>query len=468
MTDCGERNLHPAELHLFRERGWDLVLDVRRSRVRGLDALEASLLRCLDGGNAGPGPWNAGEVREAEERLLGEGLLLEQAPPPLAAFEPQPFVLTHLFVNVAQACNLRCPYCFAGQGGFGVEPQAMSADTACRTADFLLDHSGAEPRCGLTFIGGEPLLNWPVVEKAVLHAEAEAGRRGKEITFRLVTNGTLLTEAVVAFLGRHRVGVQVSLDGPASLQDLQRPTATGEGTHDAIAARLPSLLAEVGEDVRVRATVTRATPSLPDVVRHLETFGLRRISFGPVRTRNLEYALDEAGMARFLEGNAELAWEFVDRAVAGGQPHFGDFNRFLLFFCSGESVQPHCSALTTSLGVSASGGVYPCNALGEVDSALLGDVRGGLDLQKLEAWRGFLDFEAKPDCRACWARNVCGGGCLAMAHALEGDACRVDAQACEAIRRITELAIWMHVELRERAPDFFTRLVEESKGWTGR
>jgi sulfatase maturation enzyme AslB (radical SAM superfamily) len=134
-------------------------------------------------------------------------------------------------------------------------------------------------RATLSFLGGEPLLVFPSIARAV----RRVGRRFPERRprFALTTNGLLLTEPRLAFLERHRFEVQISCDGVPAAQDLRSP-----GTF----VRLDRLLDRVRtrhraffrRRVTLAATVTaRAIPLLADSFAYLLGKEPAGIAIGP-------------------------------------------------------------------------------------------------------------------------------------------------------------------------------------------
>lgn len=127
----------------------------------------------------------------------------------------------HILV-LTQKCNHSCVYCQAGSGAGG----SMSAATARKAVDFAF----SAPVTGLTleFQGGEPLVNWPVLEKTVLYARKKAAKTGKELALALVSNFSLMDQAKAAFILGNEISVCTSLDGPADLHNANRPFSGGD------------------------------------------------------------------------------------------------------------------------------------------------------------------------------------------------------------------------------------------------
>jgi uncharacterized protein len=126
-------------------------------------------------------------------------------------------------LNVTNQCNLACTFCYEyGEDKIvdsehGKKSKFMSEDTARQSVEFLLNESGRVAH--MTFFGGETLLNFPVLKKTVAYARQRAAEVGKEIDFSLTTNATLLQPDIIDFLAENDIGVTISMDGHADLQN---------------------------------------------------------------------------------------------------------------------------------------------------------------------------------------------------------------------------------------------------------
>ena len=114
-------------------------------------------------------------------------------------------------LHVSHDCNLRCRYCFAGQGGYGGTPKVMSLEVAKAAIDFLIDKSVGRRNLELDFFGGEPLMNFDVVKETVAYARSLEKKHGKVFRFTMTTNGVLLTDEIADFLNREMNNVVLSL-----------------------------------------------------------------------------------------------------------------------------------------------------------------------------------------------------------------------------------------------------------------
>lgn len=185
--------------------------------------------------------------------------------------------LRSLEVVLTGSCNLRCSYCFQDRRS----RRRMGWPTLCAAVDQLLRSPHAFP--SLSFYGGEPLLEFDLMRRAVEYARA-AAPPGREIRFDLFTNGLLLDRDKAAFLAEHRIRTQISHDGLPPAQDLR-----GRGTFARLDAVLDLLRRKQPghwcERVEVGMTLTAANlPFLADSVDYFLRKGVRTVRLAPLIT----------------------------------------------------------------------------------------------------------------------------------------------------------------------------------------
>ena len=181
------------------------------------------------------------ELFQSQVIISGKGGYTALAEP------PKDFPLQSLVMNITNQCNLSCTYCYEFGEDKIATPQGkkkyMDLDTAKESVDFLLNESASRRAVHITFFGGETLMNFPLLKTVVSYAKEEAAKRGKYIDFSLTTNATLLTPEIISFLSDNEIGVTVSMDGPAEMQDKRRTFKNGKGSHARVEPRVRALIA---------------------------------------------------------------------------------------------------------------------------------------------------------------------------------------------------------------------------------
>ncbi len=127
--------------------------------------------------------------------------------------------LKKIILNVTDKCNFKCTYCYQNIGKY---ENVMNWETCKNAIDFFLDNS--YKNISIDFSGGEPLLNFPIIEKAVEYSKKKAVEMNKNILYSIITNGSLVSEKIVDFFGKYRFSVQYSFD--SILQNSQRKKRT--------------------------------------------------------------------------------------------------------------------------------------------------------------------------------------------------------------------------------------------------
>jgi His-Xaa-Ser system radical SAM maturase HxsB len=195
------------------------------------------------------------------------------------AFLRQPTAL-HLFV-VTLRCEHSCPYCQVSRQSTDRSLFDMSEETAAQALKIALESPSS--RIKIEFQGGEPLLNFSLIEKIVLAAEAAAPRVAKSIDFVIASNLALLTDDILAFCKSHGILLSTSLDGPPDLHNKNRPRPGGNSYELAVKGikRSQEIL---GPD-RVGALMTTTEASLgrvKDIVDEYVSLGLDGIFLRPL------------------------------------------------------------------------------------------------------------------------------------------------------------------------------------------
>ena len=142
----------------------------------------------------------------------------------------------YLHLIVATDCNMRCEYCYAKQGSYGMRRMLMTKETAKKAIDTFLE---LHPEItAVKFFGGEPLLNFKVIEWVCKYIREKLGRN---LYYTISTNGTILNDRIISLLKKYRFSLTVSLDGPKGCHDSCRKFPNGQGTHRTVVRNLEKL-----------------------------------------------------------------------------------------------------------------------------------------------------------------------------------------------------------------------------------
>lgn len=341
-----------------------------------------------------------------------------------------------LVLMVTLDCNLRCLYCYA-QGG--ERKEYMDWEVARQAIDYVAARS---KYFKVQFSGGEPLLNWSLVERAVHYIR----ERRLPAAVQLQTNATLITSSMAKKVKALGLGLGVSLDGPPEVNDLTRPFAGGGGSTLAVIKGLQNLAAE---GVKVGLTVVLTEKNTSSLTRLVELASYLGNVYG--LSLDLLRPLGRGGAGKLKPPDADLLEQDLKRAfrraeeiakLGGPLIRFREVERIRYVVAKGFSRDYYCHAVTgQSLAVMPDGRVYPCASLCGVEDFYLGwTAPEGFSLPRLAAVRAILSRAGVNSCRRCPQKILCGGGCPARAYAYTGKVDEVYQGECRLRKVYLELA----------------------------
>ena len=442
-------------VHTFSALGRNLAVDVNSGAVHVLDKLCCDLLSLVEGpmGDACPqdlkdrlSQYDARELDEAWTELLElqrAGLLFsddDYIDPAAAMALPKAAVVKALCLHVSHDCNLRCRYCFASTGDFGTgHRMTMDFDTARRAIDWVVEKSGKRRNIEVDFFGGEPLMALDTVKRTVEYARSLEEKHDKCFRFTITTNGVLLDQDTIDYINREMSNVVLSLDGRREVNDHMRPTVNGKGSYDVIVPKFQQLVSQRGtKDYYVRGTFTRENLDFADDVEHLASLGFRHVSVEPASgPLDDPFAIKEGDLPA-----VEAEYEKLARQLQGRKDV--NFFHFNVDLAQGPCVIKRlrgCGAGCEYVAITPDGDIYPCHQVVGREEYRMGNVRSGDFDMDISGKFAELNIYTREDCRNCWARFYCSGGCSASNLLVNGDIKKPNAVACEMERKRLECAI---------------------------
>lgn len=326
----------------------------------------------------------------------------------------------------------------------------MSFETAKQSVDWVLDQSEDAGACQITLFGGEPLLNVDLIKQIVPYAKNQAKERGIDISFGMTTNGTLLSGEALAFIMQEDIGVMVSLDGNAETHNRIRTFHDGSDTYDVIAENTRKAASMRPDKVKVRATMTSKNLNIDEIAKDISQFGTTTVEVAPTAEHpNSPTAIRKEHLPELKQHLKRTSKAELAKLLAGqNMPHAYFVGKIQ------QVLDPHkkeygCGGGKTFYGISADGSIYFCSAFASNSEFKMGDVFNGLNADKMQAFDHDFQVDNRDVCKTCWARNLCGGGCVYDAHMSTGKAVEPNPVSCEQIRYGYELAMGMALEIQE-------------------
>ncbi len=366
-----------------------------------------------------------------------------------ADYKGSSHVIKALCLHVAHTCNLNCSYCFASQGKYHGERAIMSFDVGKRALDFLVENSGDRRNLEVDFFGGEPLMNWQIVKDLVAYARSIEKDAGKNFRFTLTTNGVLLDDEVTDFCNREMHNVVLSLDGRKEVNDRFRVDVAGNGSYDRIVPNFQRFVAKRGDkSYYMRGTYTHYNTDFTNDLFHMADLGFTELSMEPVVCAPGDpCALTEEDFPVLCEQYEILAKDML-RRWREGKPI--TFYHYMVDLKHGPCIYKRvtgCGSGTEYMAVTPWGELFPCHQFVGDPKYSLGNIWDGVTNTAVQGEFRACNAYSRPDCKDCWARLYCSGGCAANSYHATGSIGGVYEYGCRLFKKRMECAIMLQAAM---------------------
>ncbi|MBQ9914318.1 MAG: thioether cross-link-forming SCIFF peptide maturase [Clostridia bacterium] len=452
-------------IHSYKLGGLNIVLDICSGSVHAVDEVAFDIINLYEKENKEKiislmlekyGDREDVTAEELElcfddiEELKKEGKLFSED-----TFEPMAGALKKksagivkaLCMHIAHTCNLNCSYCFASQGKYHGDRAMMSFEVGKQAFDFLVANSGTRKNLEVDFFGGEPLMNFDVVKKLVAYARSIEKEHGKNFRFTLTTNGVLIDDNVIEFANREMSNVVLSLDGRKEVHDRFRVDYNGKGSWEKIVPKFQKLVeAREGKNYYMRGTFTHHNPDFLEDIKEMLSLGFRELSMEPVVCAEDDpSALTPEDLPVVMKQYEQLA-ELMLRKHKEGDGF--TFYHYMIDLKGGPCIYKRisgCGSGTEYMAVTPWGDLYPCHQFVGEEKYKLGDVWKGVTNTEIQNEFAECNVYTREECRSCWARLYCSGGCAANAYHATGSVKGIYSTGCELFKKRMECAIMLEV-----------------------
>ena len=362
-------------------------------------------------------------------------------------FKNRNTVIKALCLHVAHTWNLNCSYCFAAQGRYQGERALMSFEVGKRAMDFLIENSGTRRNLEVDFFGGEPLMNWDMVKKLVAYCREQEKIHNKNFRFTLTTNGMLIDDDVIEFANKEMSNVVLSLDGRKEVHDRLRVDYAGRGSYDTIVPKFQKFVEARGDkSYYIRGTYTHNNVDLTKDIFHMADLGFKELSMEPVVSKPDDpCALTAEDLPILKEQYEILAKEMLKRDREG---RGFTFYHYMIDLTGGPCIYKRisgCGSGTEYMAVTPWGDLYPCHQFVGDPKYKMGDIWQGVTNTAVRDEFKHCNAYARPECKDCWAKLYCSGGCAANAYHATGSIRGVYEYGCELFKKRIECAIMIKV-----------------------
>ena len=388
-------------------------------------------------------PYEGSESRKA----LEEKRFFREAPSTTKRDSVERWTGFHsLTLLLTRRCNLGCSYCYASAKPVGA---SMPTDLAIGALEWFVQQL-PDDTIRISFHGGgEPTLESALIKKVVARAKELAGVRS--LRFQIVTNGTADAQ-FMDWMMSEQFGISISMDGPPAIQDRNRPLAAG-GKSSVIVEKTVRRLVARDYPFTIRLTFS-PHDDIESIVSYFGELGVRSLHLEPLFPHGREYEVVAFGKREspydvYAPEGGELLVSFLKALdVARGygikitNGHLAHFTKGVGYFCgaaSGKSMMvTHDGFLSACLetvdakdkdfGVFVLGRYLHEKRCFEINEA---------QLAKLQSRHA----DALPECKSCYARYTCAGGCAVKAVRATGDFFERDLPYCRFTRALVPILV---------------------------
>ncbi len=388
--------------------------------------------------------------------------------------------LRQLLLNTTEDCNLRCHYCI-NSGNYRYfrrySRKKMNLVIAKKAADYFIQKSNNQSLLGISFYGGEPLLNFDLILNTVNYIN---GRTNKSKIYSVNTNGTLLNNDIIKFFVENNFVITFSLDGPKCINDRYRKYIDNRGTFDTITNNLRSIY-DYSHDYFKSNIFIKAVITPPYSYERILTFfrndnlvsKAAYVGVGYVKDNDCSVKFDKYdeedfnGDLRYIKNeifnyflskpkinDKNILYNFKIKSfvpIINRQRGFIDFMNEFIY------VPGICLPGKRKLFVDCDGNYHMCEKIEQ--SIPIGNVNSGIDVKKVKELINKYCELGESDCCNCWAKRLCG---LCFANAIRGGKIDISFKREYCIRQRQDILnnLIMYVSILEKRNDAFENLRE--------
>ncbi len=350
-----------------------------------------------------------------------------------------------LYLIITQGCNLGCKYCFLENPSANWKNLTMSFDTAQIAIDKFVCYVKEEniKNATIMLFGGEPLINWKLIKQIVeycsnTYPDMFTNEENDNISFRMVTNGTLIDEEKAIFMKKNNIIAAISLDGPKKINDINRVfKGTDRSVYDSVLKAI-SILKRNNCEFGLSITLSPSVINDKDyIIQWLKDIDIKNIYFNPLHysSKNKDWKEHYQKSTQFM---IDIFDVLLSEKIINGRitRQIESFVKRMFYFADCGAAGLH------QLVIKPNGGVLVCQCDYESEYNFLGNIKNDsfnklMNNPNAEKWVNSIPLK-KNKCLNCKGLFICGGSCLTQNTNMFGKSCQVDQTYCIYIKKVLD------------------------------
>jgi len=369
--------------------------------------------------------------------------------------------ITHLTLFVVQKCNLKCTYCYGNEGEYG-EKGIMNVETARKAVDWLIYESKEKKELGISFFGGEPLMNFSLIKKITQYAKIQGSKFGKQFEFGITTNGVLLNDENISFMMQNNMIPVISFDGPKEIHDKNRLFKNGKGTYDYTVIKIKELLKNIPNSI-CRATLIDGR-DYAYIERHLKEIGFKyiQLTVASPSLLNVDNHI-KRNVPNTFEFIKEISRDIINYIKTRDSKNLKDIqysgigwhlSRMIEQFINKQKRYFACGAGRSGVAITTSGDIQLCHRFVGLKEFSLGSIfHDNIERNIYQNSPTVINEK----CKLCFAKYFCAGGCYHDNLGVTGSIFSPAVDMCSFMQNLAIIAGFISTQLNSEDVSFLIK-----------
>ncbi|MHA1676020.1 MAG: radical SAM protein [Candidatus Njordarchaeales archaeon] len=326
-------------------------------------------------------------------------------------FNPRLFL-----IRLGDNCNLNCAYCYVNRG-----QGEISTDTLDTLIELISKWiiKNVDQKVYIAFIGGEPLLFRNKIDYFIRNISKVLKKRLNKVSFKIQSNGTLISREIVSWIKENNIRIGISLDGPEDIHDHIRRDMKNEGSYNSVVEGIRLLKLSKIEPFVITVITRYSYNKIDRIVELLNHLGIHYFRMNPILPIKKEHQNLALTPNQFFQSIQQLVASLIKLNKKGFKIKESNLENLFVAFLGltprNICFRHPCGAGLDMLVFNYDGRIYPCDNLisNEFIIGNIGSTSGINELGSSEVIYKLISRVPPKECERCGLQYLCNGGCLA-------------------------------------------------------